>query len=822
MPTLINRKEVVDKLISLAKKQTKKSERKAFFGFITHYFENVSLGDLTAHTLTDLYGAVLSHWKQVSEWRPHEHKVEIFNPQLEKDGWQSTHTIVQATLEDVPFLVDSMRIALSRLGITTHLIVHLGGLKIRHDKKGRISEVFSGGGDVENTIAVAPIYMEVDRQTDSGVLKHLYTDLQHTLKDVCAVVQDWSKMKEEVYKALLAIENNRLPLETAEIEETKAFLKWLVEDHFTFLGCRRYELEVEKGGEQVFRSVLGSGLGVLRDKHGQRKSRYLSELPPEARKLELSHQILIISQTCTRATVHRSAFTAYIIVKSFSAEGQLTGEWRFVGLYTSDVYYSSPMNIPFVRLKVEQILEKSNLPRRGHAARKLFNILETFPRDDLLQGSVDELCDIAVAILQMQERGLIRLFIRKDVYNRYLSCLVYVPRDNLNTELMYQIQNILRKAFNGTKVWFTMYFPELPVARIHYIIVVDPHKPLKYNAEEIENKLIEVGRSWQDTFRENLLAHYGEEKGNELIDKYLKAFPAGYRETFSSRTAVSDIGHMEKLTEERPIEMSFYRPSEAEASKISFKLYRLHETVPLSDALPMLENMGLRVIGERPHKIILKDDMVIWVNDLNMEYAQQALLNVEEIKEKFQDTFRAIWHSKAEDDRFNSLVLSAQLNWREISVLRAYAKYFHQTGFTFSQRYIEATVSSHPDIARLLVEFFVLRFAPEKQVLAKEGMRVLEKQILKALNKVANLDEDRILRRYLSVISATLRTNYFQVDENGSPKHYISLKLDSTKVPGLPLPKPLYEIFVYSVHFEGIHLRTSKVARGGGALVGSA
>src|SRR3989338_2059616 len=354
------------------------------------------------------------------------------------------------------------------------------------------------------------------------------------------------------------------------------------------------------------------------------------------------------------------------------------------------------------------------------------------------------------------------------------------------------MQEILQNAFQGFKVTFTIYFPDSILARVHYVVRIDPKNRPVYDYKEVEKQLIEIGRSWKDGLRENLLEYFGEEKGNQLISRYGRAFPAGYREVFLSRSAVYDIEHIEKLTENHQLEMSFYRPLGAPESAIRFKLYHLDTTIPLSDALPKLENMGLRVIGEQPYAISLTKGTKVWINDFSMVYGKNIPFEVETVKELFQEAFNTIWYGEAENDSFNHLVLEAQLSWREISVLRAYAKYFRQIGFTFSQPYIQETFCANPEVAKLLIAFFRLRFDPELQHGAKTKLQILEKQIDEALEKVAHLDQDRILRQYRDVIQATLRTNYFQTTKKGEIKQYLSFKIDPSLVPGVPLPLPKF------------------------------
>lgn len=808
-----HRKEIIEKIIACAKKQVSGANYKLLKSFIRQYYSNVPIEDMELRSVSDFCGAILSHWRLLFQRRPDECKINIFNPSQKEHGWQSNHTIVEIIHNDIPFLVDSIRMALTRLGYTIHLIIYSGGMKVYRDEAGAITKIFPFDSSVKDAIVEAAIYMEIDKQTDPKVLKEISDNLHRVLKDVRDAVSDWDKMRARVYEALNEIEYNKPPLDPEDVEESKTFLRWLINDHFTFLGSRIYDV-VEIDGKKALRLVPESGLGVLRDETKSKIIRSFDDLPPAARKQALSKQIIIVSETNTESTVHRPKYTDYVGVKRFDANGELIGEWRFIGLYTSDAYNSKLSDIPLIRRKADTILKKSGLFHSAHATKNLSNILETFPRDDIFQGATDILGEIAVGILHLQDRKLTRLFVLPDTYGRYVSCLVYVPKDNLNTDLIRRIRILLTEAFNGHEVSFDTYFPESVLARIHYVLRIDNKKKTTVNVKELEQKLIEAARSWQDDFHDQILEHFGEERGNKLLTKYKNAFPAGYREVYAAKNAVYDIQHLERLTLENDLEMSIYRPSGAPDNNIRFKLYRLNHSIPLSDVLPILENLGLRVVGEQPYEIVDHAQTHIWINDFNMYYNSDVKLDIDEIKLIFQQAFHKIWYGEAENDGFNRLVLSAKLAWHEIAILRAYAKFLRQIGFTFSQQYIEETFSNNPIVAGLIIDLFIARFDPTI-LRTEEYLEKIEISLLEELDNVINLDEDRILRRYLEVIKATLRTNYFQKKEQQERKPYISFKFQSDLIPDIPLPIPMFETFVYSVDFEAVHLRAGKVARGG-------
>ena len=807
---------LIDQLISYAKKELSKSEAALFTVFTRLYYSQAHLDDFEDQTPENLYGMVKSHWELLKHRQSNGLKIRVFNPDKNHDNWDSQHTVIQVITDDMPFIVDSMRMELNRMGMTIHLMIYMGGMKIERDEQGKVVNIFSYNSKERDADIESPIYMEIDRQTDKAMLEQIETSIVRVLHDVRLAVDDWGRMQERLRETIEIISSGKMLQKPSELNETIAFLEWMLEDHFTFLGARDYEKAIADDGGEAMRLIPGTGLGVLRDEKRSKVLRKYSELPKAAREIALSkNQILIISKTNTLSTVHRPTYTDYIGIKLFDKEGNVVRERRFIGLYTSSAYTANPKAIPFIRKKVAFIFKRSGLPARSHSGKDLMHILSNLPRDDLFQGTIDELHTITMGILHLQERRKIRLFIREDAYRRYVSCLVYLPKENFNTDVLHRMTNVLEKKFHGAEVYFNTYFSASILARIHFVVRVDPKKPLRYNIHSLEEQLAEVGKSWQDGFREAVLEYFGEELGNRIITRYRYAFPAGYREAFLPANAVKDIEYVESLSEANSLGMSFYRPPEAARDVIKFKLFRLEQTVPLSDALPMLENMGLRVVGEQPYRITLQDGSHVWVNDFSMTYSKEPTFEVEEVKTIFQEAFRKIWSGDAENDGFNRLVLEAQLNWREITMLRSYARYLKQTGFTYSPEYIAETLVNHAGIAHLLKDLFNYRFDPHLQEESQHEIDKTQKLIEKMLDDVAMLDEDRILRSYTDLICATVRTNYYQLDKQGEAKSYLSTKFDPEKIPELPLPLPEYEIFVYSPRFEGVHLRADKVARGG-------
>lgn len=810
------RQQIIQKLVSYAEQHLPKTQMAVMRPFIEKYYAYTSVDDLHYRSEQDLFGPVLSLWELMYRRNPGEYKRRIFNPQKDSDGWETSHTVLEFILDDQPFLVDTICTELNSKGLAVHFLVHLGGIKILRNARNEIIEVLPYDSKNEEAGKEAPIYLEIDRQTNPQVLEELGEVLDKVINDARIAVADWEKMQEEVRKTLVEIDEINPPINKAEIEESKTFLQWLLKDHFTFLGYREYE-RVGQGESLALRLVPETGLGVLRDTHNSKVLRYYNEIPDKAQKISLSKNLLLLAKTNTRSTVHGRRYTDFISVKRYNAQGEIIGERWFIGLYTRPVYSDSPRSIPVIRLKIAEILKRSKLPINGRGYKVLTHILETLPRDDLFQANVSELYDLSLAILQLHDRRCIRLFARKDIYNRFVSCLVYVPRDEFTMELVNRMQEILQQAFSALEISYTTLFPDSILARIHFTIRLDTKRKVHYDLDEIEKKLIEVGRSWRDSLHEKLNEHFGEEGGNQLFSRYGREFPISYQEVFPAAMAVFDIERIEKLSDKNDLELKLYRPESTTESSLHLRLFHLNQAIPLSEAIPILEKMGFRVIGEQPYEIKLKDKRVIWINDFNMVYSQGSEIMIEDKPEIFQEAFKKIWHGEAEHDGFNSLVLSAHLSWQEIVVLRGYAKYLKQIGFTFSQEYMETTLSRHSKVVRLLLQLFFERFDPQLQKGERttEILSQLETQINAALDAVSNLDEDRILRMFLNLIKATVRTNYYQKDAQGNSKTYLSFKFNPHEIMNVPLPLPAHEIFIYAPSFEGVHLRAGKVARGG-------
>jgi len=779
--------------------------------FVRHYYRNVAADDLVGRSPADVAGAALSHLQLAERRTPGTGLVRIVNPAEATEGWRSPHSVVEVVTDDMPFLVDSVTGELTRHNLAIHLVVH-PQVHVDRDAVGQLRSVAESGGAGAGTPLESFIHVEIDRLVDQAVIDELRKDLRRVLEDVRAAVEDWPKMRLRAEEASQALTEHGPKDANAAVDEIKAFIDWMRTENFIFLGYREYQL-VENGADKSLMSVPGTGLGILRDAGLSPESRSFAALQPAVRARALDSNPLILTKANSRATVNKTAYIDYVGFKFYDDVGNAVGERRFLGLFKSAAYRASPRVIPVARRKVAAVMARAGFAAGTHDERDLAQILDTYPLDELLQMSEDDLFFIAMGILHLQERRQVRLFIRQDTYGRFISCLVFLPRERYTTGVRLKIQNILMNAVDGTSVDYTTSVSESVLARLHIVVRTDPTQLHALDLDELESRLAAATRSWNDELVDAITAEVGEGLAPPLIARY-GDFPEAYKEDFSARRAVVDLVRLEALERSHgDLDVTLYRPSGSPADERRFKIFRIGSPLSLSEMMPVLQNMGVEVLDERPYEINRPGEPTAWVYDLGLRLGAMADIGAEE-REAFQDAFTAVWRGHAESHRFNALVLAARLTWREVSVLRAYAKYLRQAGTAFSEMYIAETLARNVEVARWLVELFTARFDPS---LAAHGARTDEliDDIGQALEQVASLDEDRILRSYLALISATVRTNHFQVGADGAPKQYLSLKLDPERVPELPLPRPKHEIFVYSPRVEGVHLRFGAVARGG-------
>ncbi len=775
------RTAVIDRLAAMARERQPGRAGEETAEFLAEYYGGSAVDDLEAAEPIDLYGAALAHRRLGDERVAGDAVARVLAPRVDVHGWASRHAAVQVVTDDMAFVVDSIRIAIARHGLGIHVLHH---------------PIIDG---------VSLVHVEVDRHAEA-IATVLENEIVSALHDARLAVEDWRAMVERMRNAVPVLAGEGAASVPAdELDEATAFLTWLTDDHFTFLGARDYEV-VDDGGEVVVRRVAGTGLGILHDDEpGSTK------LSPDGRRLALAPEPLTLTKANAMATVHRPSRLDYVGVKRFDDAGRVVGERRFLGLYSARLYATSPDTIPLLRAKIRDVLELAGYPPETHSAKDLLAILDTYPRDELIQVRPPELCRTAVAIHELQERRRTRLFLRREDWGRFWSALVYLPRDRYNTDTRLAIERILADGLGGSDVTYEARVSESTLARLHYVVHADAVSVDGVDVAELERRIATTTRNWSDDLHDLLVEERGEDAGVVLAERYRDAFGAGYRADHSPRLAAADIGRLEALDGDG-IDYLLHRRLEAPPDELRLRVYRSGPGILVSDLVPVLEDLGARVIDQRPYHVRAEGAPERHVYDMGLRIDVPGGVDVDRDGARVVDALHAVWQGRMRSDGLNRLVLSADLAWREVVVLRAYSRYLRQTGTPFSTEYVEHCITAHPEIANALIRLFHARFDPPVD---DDSAAALDGMIVALLDDVASLDEDRILRAMLHLVRATLRTNVRRVDADGASLPYLSFKLDPAAIPELPLPRPHREIFVYSPRVEGVHLRGGRVARGG-------
>lgn len=782
--------------------------------FAKRLYRTIAADDLKNRDESTMYGSVVGLWHSFAKYEANSKAtINIYNPEVSKHGWESPHTIVEIIQTDIPFMVDSVRMALNRHNVTAHLLLHTP-LAHKRDKQGKVIEILPAGESAANTQVDTVFLIEIDRQSDPDVIDALQKELASVMEEVTLAVADWRPMRARLEGIAEELKTRPFPGDKEKLSEAQRFLAWLAQDNFTLMGYRSYSVQAVKGDYQLVQDK-DTSLGLMKNTQGKAPLS-LASMGEDARRISLGNEdLLLLTKTNSRSRMHRPVYTDYIGIKRFDSHGNVIGEDRFIGLYSSSFYNDSAMDIPLVKDKIERVLRDSKFAPGSHAAKALQNIMQTYPRDEILQTSDKNLLETGIGVLQIQDRDMTRAFLRRDIFGRFITVMVYVPRERYNTHLRMKTQSILAQTLGSTEeVDFTTFFSESSLARTQYRVRVKDSEQ-EINVQALEDNLVEAARSWEDNLDRVLTSAHGQSKSRELMRRYAQGFPRSYKEDVLPSVALEDITQLERLDDDHKLGMLFYRAQEVQddSNHVKLKLFHKDEPIHLSDVLPMLENFGLRIINESPYQIRTNDNHVFWVLDFFMLHTAGPL-DLEKSRDNFQNAFAKVWDKHYEDDGFNRLILGAGMTGRDVTILRMFAKYMRQIGVTFSQSYIESTFSRYPDIGKLLVKMFCTKFDPKLKFTQKKLDNVVTK-IQAALEDVSSLDDDRIISRYIDIISAAQRTNFYQTDENNQEKEYISVKFMPEFIPDMPLPLPKYEIFVYSPRVEGVHLRGGKVARGG-------
>jgi len=777
--------------------------------FLGQYFENVPVEDLQGRSEAIMARAALEHLDFGAVRRRGQALLRIFNPTVKTHGYASAHTFVEMINDDMPFLVDSVAAAINRHNLPVHITVH-PIINIKRDAKGKVlgvSKHNEKGARKESFIRFA-----IERETDAKVLKRLQQEIKKVLRDIRLAVRDWAKMRARMLETCAMLENGPKSVDPLLRFESQALLEWMANDRFTFLGYREYRL-AKKGKHIFLNSVEGTGLGLL--SRDDRSSNPV-ELTVEMRRLTRSRDWLILTKANSRSTVHRSAFLDYVGVKIYDEKGNAVGERRFIGLLTSVAYNESPKNIPLIRHKISKVFERARVDVMGHRGKALSNIIENYPREELIQSSVQDLTRTAIGILNLQDRQRVKFFLRRDAFRRFFSCLVFVPREKYTTAIRQQIEALLKDTFAGQSVDSAVQISDSALARVHIIVRTAEGVRPRISIHGIEKRIANLVVTWTDRLRDEVLERFGQDEGRRLFETHGQIFPPGFQANTLPAEACSDLVHIDQmLSEAIPRTVDLYVPVDAESGHVHFVVYSLDEPIPLSHAMPIMENMGVDVYSEHPYECLLADGRKFWIQDFHLVNEPGLSADYAAIELRFEECFLAVLNGDAENDGLNRLVFCGGLDWRQTALLRCYAKHIQQLRLPFSQTYMEEVLVANAGLVPLLVEKFELQFDPTLSTQRRNReLKRVSKAVARGVSKAKNVDEDRILSAFAGGISATLRSNYF-LTENDQPKPYISIKLDPALLPEIPLPKPKFEVFVYSPQVEGVHLRGGDIARGG-------
>lgn len=776
--------------------------------------------DLSTETLAtlrpeDLLGAALSHRQLAEQRAPGEIRLRVFTPTVETDGWGTRNTVVQVVIDDMPFLVDSVSAALQDAGANVRFVTH-PQVTVERTEDGTLVSVGPRDPDRVSAVDESWMHFEVVRTTDREAIERIETVVRSTLADICSAYRDWQEMG-RVARDAAAQTAALAAAGRTDAGPATELLQWLLDDQFLFLGYIRFRT----GTDGVTAADPASALGIMQHAAGA------ADLPldtEEARAAWAASPVLI-TKANQRATVHRRAFMDMVVVKTCAEDGTETGSHRFIGLFTSSAYHESVTKVPYLVDKVDAVLAAAGFPLDSHRGKALLSELENYPRDELFRCGVEELTRNSVAIVKLREQIRTKLFLSKDPFGRFMSCLVYLPRDRYNTSARLEVSRILRERLEAETVDYTTRATESPLATLHFILHMAPGRTVpEVDPEDLESQIVEATRDWDEDLGAAMIEEFGEGLGDLYTEAYRGGFPTAYKEVFPPRVGAADLRELEGIGADE-LRLNLYRTPTSPAQERRLKIYS-RGGLSLSAILPVFTHLGTEVTSERPYVLERSDGVLFHVYDFGLRPLGAATWEGEDTRARFQEAFAAAWEGRTEPDELEGLVLLAGLTSREVVVLRAVTAYLRQIGIAYSQTYLRSVLLAHPEIAALMVELFGVRFDPDRFAgrSIDPERRQAEETIIARLDEligaVPSLEEDRILRRYVGVIRGTLRTNYYQrareaPHDASTTQPTVALKLSPATIPGMPAPQPLYEIWVYSPRVEGVHLRFGKVARGG-------
>ena len=810
----IQRSEMLQAINAIAKKKLDKSQLEQFQQFITsavHFHPDTEYLNRPPEVIFNSLWELLVFGSAAAEpVNGCSASVRVFNPDTEAGGWHNRYTCIYINQIDMPFLVDSLRIVLNRRGLNIYTL-HSNPIWALRNDRGILqatSSDYKEGAQREALISI-----EVDRHTESELVD-LHRELMAVLDDVQVVVDSFESMRGRVEELITELQSNAP--ESEETQESLEFLRWIYNGYFTFTGCVEFALQ-ENGGKQFLVEVADSRRGLFKKYGRDARQQSMTELSPGVQALYKSGEILTVTKSSQRSRVHRDVYSDYLVVKRFNDQGQAIGEVRFLGLYTSQFYSYSPRRIPVLRKKVSWVVDNSGFSPNSHDGKALQAILDFHPRDELFHVSREALADTAIGIWQIYERRVTKVFVHPDPFNKFVSCIVYIPREAFSTVARQKIRLAIGERLGARESEFsTQFLPESVLVRIYLVYQLDNNIQPDVGSAELEELVKDITRTWSDSFAEAAMQDMAEIDALALARRFKQAFPSAYRELYNPKQALKHIQLFDQLQDSGELAIDLKHQNQAGNNDLQLALFHREAPLELSDMIPMLENLGFRVVMEHPYLIQPDGETQVWMQEFNLSFSLDVNVDVSAVQSSFKEALGRVWKGDAENDSFNRLVVGARLDWRAVAMLRLYARYLKQLGISYSQDFIADTLSRYLDITRNLValfkSYFDPRYAGDNRTERSDG---LVNNVIAALDNVDNISEDNVIRSYLEVIQATLRTNFFQTFADGTYKSYISVKLETGAISLAPKPRPAFEIFVYSPRVEGVHLRGGKVARGG-------
>ena len=776
--------------------------------FFEAYFHRIPSDDLARSDPEALYSNALAHLDLAEQRQPGQLLLRAHNPSEDQGPQASPFTIVEAVVDDMAFLVDSASMALNRLGYTIQLTIH-PVVRVSRDETGHLLAL---NHDAAGATFESFLCFQISREFRTERLDRIVSELSRVLSEVAAANDDRIAMRELALSLADDLDIPDTPDDNNAGSEASALCRWIGEENFTFLGAIRYDMSPD--GDASLSPQAASALGILRPRSDLDLADRLSVLPDNITSDPEDSEPVMITKSSKRSLVHRPAYMDVLFVRHRNSIGDLIGETCLVGLFAAGAYNRSVVDIPGSRQKLQYVLTRSGLPEQGHGIKVLQNLIERYPRDDLFQITQDELYDTAMGMLELQERQRTRVFVRRDRFSRFYSCLVFVPRERFNSGLRQKVGDALMASYGGQSYEFNVYFSESVLTRIHYLISVDPRTAHSPELNQVESRIRELTRSWPDELGLLLKELHGEGEGLALADEWAESFPTAFREDFSPAEGLDHLALITKTDAETQLEIALHQPPGYAAHEAQLRLYSPESAVVLSDVLPVIENLGLHVLTENPFRIQSISGRIVFLHIFDLADHDQRDIEIGKSKSDFERLFRRIWQGQTDNDGFNRLALRAQLDWQQTTFLRAAYRYLKQIRFRYSQDYVIDTLAGNPHMVQRIVRLFETRFDPDLQDERSGALETIRADIQQGLERVANLDEDRILSAYVNLIEAILRTNYFQQHNPRQPER-LSFKIDCAAIARMPPPRPMVEIFVFSARVEAIHLRGGLVARGG-------